>query len=181
MSERDFLYLVANDEMLTVIDALKKNAAKAKSDFIDYVARLGGVVRYGENGQTTFLFPGGVPAGWVQIQTARPAFGAYAEPQWPSEAASKLHSASLKQDLQREFNSACHKMAPTSHFNSYTYSFETLGDKTIIKCPPRSNGEYIVPPDCKVLSYPEYLALREAIYPTPKAVIKPFTKKFGQD
>lgn len=176
MSEREYLYVIANDDMLDVIRSLKNDAAQAKQDFAAYVENLGGTVNYSKD-DAEFTFANGVPAGW-KVERSRA--GEYIKPEWNSEAGRKMSIAFGKQDLQKVFNNACHAMAPTCHYNTYVYSFEELGDKTIIKCPPTHERDYLVPPGCTVLSYVDYVQLREAAQPTPQRVVKPFAKPFQQ-
>ncbi|MCE9507144.1 MAG: hypothetical protein K8R48_02355 [Alphaproteobacteria bacterium] len=183
---QNYLYVIAGGETLKMLDKLKADADTAKQALEKMAQDWGAKISFDPH-DSLFTFTGAVPAGWEKFPTRG---GDMFNPDQSTKEGRKISSdinwTKQKMNILYQFSEACAEYCGTCRWNDYKYSFEQIGDKIVVKCPPAttdtygSDGavEHFIPPDSTPITFSEYAKMKEDAGLLKPATIKPFKKNF---
>lgn len=182
LDESSFVYVIAGGETLTLIDRLKADAVVARQELEKLAQGFGASLSINNYNNPFFSFKGEMPPGWTAPLCSE---GATPDEETPlgQQIARDIYQQSSRLKVSYQFNEACAKSCGACRGPS-EYSFEEIGDKIVVKCPPNPLGgdqrEYFIPPDSTPITFAQYAKMREdaGLIITTTAAIKPFVKKF---
>ncbi len=183
---QNYSYAIAGMEVTEMIALLEKRAADARQGVEDMAAAMGATVTF-EGGEQTPVFDFGVnplPEGWSLQETDKGKLRPWLHAdRWQAiDYYLPLQAHGVACDLQKSFDWACKALAKGDFYNRETgthgtFSFERLGDKTIIRCPPATNGDIVLPEGCRHIQYEDYLKMKGAC--TPVETKPPAVRRFS--
>jgi hypothetical protein len=181
MADENSVYVIAGGNTLAFINLLKAEADKARKELERIAEAAGGAVDLNPGlayGEVCPIFNfSSRPEGW-KLPSGVPG------PLRPDDGKldNEIDQQAKKMDVQSQFNKAC---AEGSGIYTYgaVYSFEEIGDKTVVKCIVHSTSdgfESFIPPDSKHIDVSEYTKMKvdAGLISTPKMTIKPFKHPF---
>jgi hypothetical protein len=180
-----YIYAIAGGETLQMLEKLKANAEAAKAALEKMAQDLGAKISF-DPCDSLFTFTGALPAGWEKFPSRG---GDMFNPDQSTKEGRKIASDISwnrgKMNIHSAFTEACRKYSGASNWNNYQYSFEEIGGKIVVKCPPGNyagNGQptpYYIPPDSTLITFSEYAKMKEDAGLLPAAVlVNVFKNKF---
>ena len=178
-----FLYVIAGGETLKMLDKLKADADTAKKNLEKMAQDWGAQISF-DPCDSLFTFTGAVPAGWEKREMrGGPLFSPDESTKEGRKISSEIGWTKRKMDLSFQFSEACAKHCGTSRCNGNVYSFEQIGDKIVVRCPPDYRGsgqptQYFIPPDSTPITFSAYAKMKEDAGLLPVPVVNVFKEKF---
>jgi len=176
-----FAYAIAGAKTLALIDRLESRAAAARVKLAEIAKDAGGTLALSANGRTAFFqFPRMeedlLPDGWEKRFPSACRPNDTTKESRNAKAAIEKHEYML--NIEERFTEACENSRGVLTGPS-SYSFEKIGEKTVVICPPiivrSTTVEHYVPDDSQVISYNDYLQMkRDAGLLQADQVIKTF-------
>jgi hypothetical protein len=179
---QNFLYVIAGGETLQMLDKLKADAEAAKQALEKMAQDMGAQISFDPH-DSLFTFTGAVPAGWEKREMrGGPLFSPDESTKEGRKISSDIEWTKQKMNIRSQFTEACAKYCGSNSYNGKEYSFEQIGDKIVVKCPPGyvASGPipYFIPPDSTPITFSAYAKMKEDAGLLPVPVVNVFKNKF---